>query len=69
MSVPATDVTWLAYPPPRALADERAEFRRTTPKRADLMPAAAVLADFAAGHRGRTGAVACTWALREGITC
>ncbi len=48
-------------------ADERAELPGADPKRADLMPAAAVLADFVLEHAGAPELVACTWALREGI--
>ncbi|HZP40302.1 MAG TPA: Ppx/GppA phosphatase family protein [Candidatus Binatia bacterium] len=36
-------------------------------KRADLMPAAAVLVDFVLARAGAPELVACTWALREGL--
>jgi exopolyphosphatase/guanosine-5'-triphosphate,3'-diphosphate pyrophosphatase len=37
------------------------------PKRADLMPAAAVLVGFVLEHGGIGTITACTWALREGV--
>jgi exopolyphosphatase / guanosine-5'-triphosphate,3'-diphosphate pyrophosphatase len=37
------------------------------PKRADQMPAAAMLADFVLRHTGAKEIAACTWALREGL--
>ena len=66
LSIPATDVTLLRNRLLR-VADERAEFPGADPKRADLMPAAVVLADFVLEHAGAPELVACTWALREGI--
>ncbi|MGA7761798.1 MAG: Ppx/GppA phosphatase family protein [Candidatus Binataceae bacterium] len=67
LSIPATDVTWLRNRLLKLTADERAELPGADPKRADLMPAAAVLADFVLEHAGAPELVACTWALREGI--
>ena len=67
LSIPATDVTWLRNRLLKLSADERAELPGADPKRADLMPAAAVLADFVLEHAGAPELVACTWALREGI--
>ena len=36
-------------------------------KRADLMPASAILTDYILHHSGAPELVACTWALREGL--
>jgi len=45
----------------------RVELPGIDAKRADLMPAAAVLVDFIMKKIWRAGAVACTLALREGV--
>src|ERR1700677_1335243 len=52
LSIPATDVTWLRNRLLKLSADERAELPGADPKRADLMPAAAILADFVLEHAG-----------------
>src|SRR6202007_1607671 len=67
LTPPAPDVTWLRNRLLKLSADERAELPGADPKRADLMPAAAVLADFVLEHAGAPELVACTWAVREGI--
>lgn len=67
MSVPASDIAWLRSRLLKVSAGERAEFPGADPKRADLMPAAAVLTNFVLDHAGVPELVACTWALREGI--
>jgi exopolyphosphatase/guanosine-5'-triphosphate,3'-diphosphate pyrophosphatase len=67
LSIPATDVTWLRNRFLKLSADERAELPGADPKRADLIPAAAVLTDFVLEHAAAPELVACTWALREGI--
>jgi exopolyphosphatase/guanosine-5'-triphosphate,3'-diphosphate pyrophosphatase len=46
---------------------ERGELPGMDPKRADLMPAAAVLVGFVLEHGGIGTITACTWALREGV--
>ena len=48
------------------LAD-RLELPGIDAKRADLMPAAAILTDYILHHSGAPELVACTWALREGL--
>jgi exopolyphosphatase/guanosine-5'-triphosphate,3'-diphosphate pyrophosphatase len=50
-----------------APAARRAELPGMDAKRADLMPAAAVLLDFVLARSGAAEVVACTWALREGL--
>ena len=67
LSIPASDVTWLRRRSVKVSSAELAEFPGADPKRADLMPAAAVLTDFILEHAGAPELVACTWALREGI--
>jgi exopolyphosphatase/guanosine-5'-triphosphate,3'-diphosphate pyrophosphatase len=46
---------------------ERAELPGMDAKRADLMPAAAILAGFILRESGAKKLVACAWALREGV--
>lgn len=46
---------------------ERLELPGMDAKRADLMPAAGILADFILKGSGARKLVACTWALREGV--
>jgi exopolyphosphatase/guanosine-5'-triphosphate,3'-diphosphate pyrophosphatase len=48
------------------LAD-RLELPGIDAKRADLMPASAILTDYILHHSGAPELVACTWALREGL--
>jgi len=48
------------------LAD-RLELPGMDAKRADLMPASAILTDYILRHSGAPELVACTWALREGL--
>jgi len=48
------------------LAD-RLELPGMDTKRADLMPASAILTDYILRHSGAPELVACTWALREGL--
>jgi exopolyphosphatase/guanosine-5'-triphosphate,3'-diphosphate pyrophosphatase len=48
------------------LAD-RLELPGIDAKRADLMPASAILTDYILHHSGAPEIVACTWALREGL--
>jgi exopolyphosphatase/guanosine-5'-triphosphate,3'-diphosphate pyrophosphatase len=48
------------------LAD-RIELPGIDAKRADLMPASAILTDYILDHSGAPELVACTWALREGL--
>jgi exopolyphosphatase/guanosine-5'-triphosphate,3'-diphosphate pyrophosphatase len=48
------------------LAD-RLELPGIDAKRADLMPASAILTDYILSHSGAPELVACTWALREGL--
>jgi exopolyphosphatase/guanosine-5'-triphosphate,3'-diphosphate pyrophosphatase len=48
-------------------AERRAELPGSEAKRADLMPAAAVLVDHVLANAGIGELVACTWALREGL--
>src|SRR5439155_923607 len=45
----------------------RAELPGMDAKRVDLMPAAAVLADFVLARTGAPELMACAWALREGV--
>jgi exopolyphosphatase/guanosine-5'-triphosphate,3'-diphosphate pyrophosphatase len=46
---------------------ERLELPGMDPKRADLIPACALLTDYILRHTGAPELVACTWALREGL--
>ena len=46
---------------------DRMELPGIDAKRADLMPAAALLTDYILRHSGAPQLVACTWALREGL--
>ncbi len=46
---------------------DRLELPGIDAKRADLMPAAAVVTDYILRHSGAPELVACTWALREGL--
>ena len=48
-------------------AGRRAELPGMDAKRVDLMPAAAVLADFVLARTGAAELMACAWALREGV--
>jgi exopolyphosphatase/guanosine-5'-triphosphate,3'-diphosphate pyrophosphatase len=48
-------------------AGKRADLPGMDAKRADLIPAAAVLADFVLSHAGAPALMACGWALREGV--
>ncbi len=48
-------------------ATERTELPGADAKRADLMPAAAMLVDFILSRSGSPELVACSWALREGL--
>jgi exopolyphosphatase / guanosine-5'-triphosphate,3'-diphosphate pyrophosphatase len=48
-------------------AVERADLPGADAKRADLLPAAAILVDFILSRSGAPELVACSWALREGI--
>src|SRR5213593_3521505 len=48
-------------------AGRRAELPGMDAKRVDLMPAAAVLADFVLTRTGAAELMACAWALREGV--
>src|SRR5213593_2974363 len=48
-------------------AGRRAELPGIDAKRVDLMPAAAVLADFVLTRTGAAELMACAWALREGV--
>jgi exopolyphosphatase/guanosine-5'-triphosphate,3'-diphosphate pyrophosphatase len=47
--------------------EERLELPGMDPKRADLMPACALLTDYILRHTGAPELFACTWALREGV--
>ncbi len=67
LSVPATDIAWLRNRLLKLSSDERGELPGADPKRTDLLPAAAVLADFLLAQAAVPELVACTWALREGI--
>lgn len=66
-SVAARDIRRLRGRLLKLTAARRAELPGADPKRADLMPAAAVLTDFLLERAGATELVACTWAMREGI--
>src|ERR1700683_2581629 len=46
---------------------DRIELPGMDAKRADLMPAAAIVTDYIMSHSGAPELVACTWALREGL--
>jgi len=46
---------------------DRLELPGIDAKRADLMPASAILTDYILHHSGAPEIVACTWALREGL--
>lgn len=46
---------------------DRLELPGMDAKRADLMPASAMLTDYILRHSGAPELVACTWALREGL--
>ncbi len=46
---------------------DRIELPGIDAKRADLMPASAILTDYILRHSGAPQLVACTWALREGL--
>ncbi len=46
---------------------DRLELPGIDAKRADLMPASAILTDYILHHSGAPELVACTWALREGL--
>ena len=48
-------------------ASRRVDLPGMDAKRVDLMPAAAVLADFVLSRAGAPALTACTWALREGV--
>ncbi len=48
-------------------ASKRAELPGADAKRADLMPAAAILVDFILSQTNSPELVACSWALREGV--
>jgi len=50
-----------------APTSKRAELPGMDAKRVDLMPAAAVLADFVLSGTGAPELLACSWALREGV--
>lgn len=67
LSVAARDIRRLRERLLKLTAAERAELPGADPKRADLMPAAAILTDFVLERAGTRELVACTWALREGI--
>ena len=63
----AAEVSRVARDLVEANAALRAELPGMDAKRADLMPAAALLADFVMRKSGAGELVACTWALREGV--
>lgn len=63
----AAEVSRLARDLVEANAAMRAELPGMDAKRADLMPAAVLLADFVMRKSGAGELVACTWALREGV--
>ncbi|HVC43575.1 MAG TPA: Ppx/GppA phosphatase family protein [Candidatus Binataceae bacterium] len=66
-SASAAEVTHLASQLCEANAALRAELPGMDAKRSDLMPAAAMLADFVLRKAGVADLTACTWALREGL--
>lgn len=67
LSVAARDIKRLRNRMLKMAAARRSELPGADPKRADLMPAAAVLTNFLLEESGAPELVACTWALREGI--
>ncbi len=67
LSVATGDIRRLRERLLKLAAPERAELPGADPKRADLLPAAAVLTDFVLERAGARELAACTWALREGI--
>ena len=65
--VPATDVRRVRQQILRVGAVKRADLPGIEAKRADLMPAAAILLDFILKGAGVKNLQACSWALREGV--
>ncbi len=63
----AAEVSRLARELVEANAAMRADLPGMDAKRSDLMPAAAMLADYVMRKSGVGELVACTWALREGV--
>jgi exopolyphosphatase/guanosine-5'-triphosphate,3'-diphosphate pyrophosphatase len=66
-TVTASEIAKLRRLLSRASREERLKLRGLDAKRADLIVAGAVLADFVLQRLGAKQVAACTWALREGV--